>query len=144
MPGIISTHTRDSWGDRNPLQAMIRYRGDSVAPHVATERAKYTVPTGKKAQVQNYYTLIHVLTAATTAGVRYILCGFVPLGGTIGHLMVAQLNADKNVIGNVNSGSVGLSTTLLVGDYVVINTYDGSTAGTVDYNGSITITEYNA
>ena len=117
---------RLEWYDRNPQPVDEVYIFDGVAPHAATVRFTYTVPTGKKFFLENAFAQVNRYTAAGTAGVAK---GLVQARGA----EVIQAKIQTNNVGDKDSMNVGRSVIALADEVVRGLTADGSTDGTVDY-----------
>jgi hypothetical protein len=138
-----SNSARYLWGDRNPASVSIMYSATSVVPHGSTERATYTVPTAKKAQVSGAISLLFLTNVATTAGDRVAVVR-VTIGATTYDLVYAAIYPDRNSVGNKDVQNVGQSYFLRAAEKIAILTADSSTGGTVTYNASVLATEYDA
>jgi len=123
--------------DRNPIMRYLYVTLPGTAPHSPTNRASYTVPSGKKAKLMGTYAQVIRVTAATTLG-RILIAmsstNCIPL--ELYHLD-NTVNSGKNII----QGETGI---LLVGEVLVISTADLSTAGTVDYYAGANLIEFDA
>jgi len=128
---------RLEWYDRNPISQSISYVAGNVAPHSATTRATYTVPTGKKALIGGTQNLIRRATVAGTVG--EVLVEFIMPG-----LMVLIDIHENNTVGSQSKREISPNSLLLEGDLVQIETIDESTGGTMDYWLYMTVTEIDA
>jgi hypothetical protein len=133
---------RPQFYDRNPAHDILTYEGNGVAPHAATQRDTYTVPTGKKAFIGAAEVEVVRQTAASTAGRATIYIRVTPYGGSGTVLIV--VGTWKNAVGDDARLSIGQSICLYAGDVVDIYTSDGSTGGTVDYRGKVHLTIFDA
>jgi len=125
------------WYDRNPADRTINYSAVGVAPHAMTERASYTVPTGKKAFVGGAAMLLERGSVPTTMGSVY---GNVIFGNN-GTWWVTH--ADATLRSNVKE-TVTFSGVLLPASTLKIYTQDTSTGGAMDYRICCVAMEFNA
>jgi len=137
-----SNSARDVWGERNALDVSIAYNAGGVAPHGATVRATYTVPTARKAAVQNVSSRVRITTVATTPGIRDAYVYYV-ISAVNYYIVMPMLGNQDNLVSNHSEGYVGVGSVLPVGSAVSIATYDGSTGGQCEYNISVKMTEYD-
>jgi hypothetical protein len=134
--------SRPAWHDRNPIQQLLWYNVNGTAPHSATQRWTYTVPTGKKAMLEALDGLICIVTAATTASRRKIYVRLTKSGGGSADIMNLQILT--NSVGDVQTKTLGTSLLMLQGDSLTGYTADESTDGTVDYRLMAKLTEFDA
>jgi len=131
---------RLEWYDRNPVAKHYASNPSSVAPHSATVRWIYTVPSGKKAFISILQAGVTRQTAATTLGQAYAAI-YLTISAVSDVILAANLNDNtvgaKNVL--VASGGV-----LNAGDSIYGQTMDISTGGTCMYNVNYYTTEFNA
>lgn len=141
---IVFTHAHrhviigQDWFERNGDNARVTYHTLGVAPHGDTQRASYTCPAGKKAQVSIFMSIARATAAAPAALVR--------IGATLvglGYVAHAQISND-NAVGARDSCNVAFAVILDAGDEISINTQDSSTGGTIDYLGTLLIREFDA
>ena len=133
---------RSSEYDRTPAVKAIFYQASGVAPHIATSRASYTVPAGRKARVTSYKLQTDRATAATTAGKVGVYALYTPSGQ--GALTVRLSYSLSNTVGftdEINSPGFDI---LLPGDVLAIYTVDASTGGTMNYDLAVNILEFDA
>ena len=128
--------------DRKPTQVQLQYSATGVAPHAATQRATYTVPANRKAQITGIKVFAMRLTAAGAVGIVQAYVQYTPSGGTAGILALAQF--DTNSVGDKDKDSQPAQHTMSAGDILAIFTADGSTTGTVNYDEYVTIIEFAA
>jgi len=133
---------RPAWYDRNPIQQVDYYTGQTVAPHGVTIRCTYTVPAQKKAIVESLQVNLVRRATATTAGVAGAYAMLTPNGGTAEEILDSHIFA--NTIGDKDGQAQQGALTLLEGDKLDLKTYDGSTGGTVDYFVAFKLTEFDA
>lgn len=132
------------WSDRNPSSQHQAYFGEGVAPHGTTQRASYTVPTGKKAKVHGAYCETKIITAASTPSTKNCFLAVIDTVPNTFPLLRAILGADKNSVGQLDRFALGQTYTLIAGEKLVIYSADYSTGGTVDYTASAAVTVYDA
>jgi len=125
------------WYDRNPADRTINYSAVGVAPHVLTERASYTVPSGKKAFVGGAAVLLLRDGTPTTAA---------PVNGNIifganGTMWVSHTNATLN---SSEKETVTFNGVLLEGTTLKIYTQDTSNGGSYTYRICCVAMEFNA
>lgn len=128
----------DPW-DRSPYRILPYYQADGIGPHAATTRASYSVPAGKKALVSAITLCFRRATAPAPAGRFYIQCRIA--GGDI---IGQNASNDVAVQSNFNNLVIPCELYLSAGQAIAIVTGDASTGGTVDYFGSLILTEFDA
>lgn len=138
-----SNSARYLYGDRNPIARSIVYDVGALAPAGLTQRATYTVPALKKAQVSGACCAISVASTAAPAGLKGVQV-FINANAVNGVLVDASHGSDINTVGNVKSVSIGQSFFLGAGDSASIYTSDTGTGGTMKFDSAIHITEYDA
>jgi hypothetical protein len=137
---IVNTFSgRPNYYDRGPTQVGISYGpANAIAPHGSTQRATYTVPTGRKAMVEAINVNIFRDVVATTAGLA-LAQSTVPGGGSLD-----ALNVNGNVVGNGAQKLAGVQMLLNAADNTKIFTQDASTGGSHAYSVTATIAEFDA
>jgi len=133
---------RLEWYDRNPQIVWTIYHGIGIAPHTSTQRASYTVPTGKKASLEFISLFISRTTAPTTSGQVRSMATYTPSGGSIGWALIAAFNSAT--VDFTDKANVGHAGALQAGDNLSIYTADASTGGTCEYRENIKVTEFDA
>ncbi len=128
---------RGPYYDRNPSSKGSSFSLTGTAPHAQTNRIVYSVPTGRKAIVTTGTGQIRRAVAATTVGEAQVL-----MAGAGGTFYV--LSNKSNTVDQQLGLTVGPAESFNAADNVVVQTSDASTAGTVDYAGSIGIEEFDA
>lgn len=128
---------RLDWYDRDPSSTDIGYTGVDVAPHSSTQRASYTVPTGKKAWVQSLSAWIKRTAVATTLGYAKVTF-YCPTG--VAQRTLHNDNTDESEV----AGFETMATLIMAGEVCAIYTSDSSTGGTVSYIAGMRITEFSA
>lgn len=125
--------------DRNPsYQGLAWSSSGGIAPHGPTTRATRTIPAGKKGFMMSAQAWITRLTAAApVAKAQVWIEGF---AGT--EIVAAQL--DDNAVAAKHDQAIGQCTFLAEGAVVNIRSTDGSTGGTIEYNASCTLMEFDA
>jgi len=114
----------------------------SAAPHGTTIRASFTVPAGKKADLDDYWLSIFRRSAAGPVGDYFARIRYTQNGG--GQVIIDQAFSNDNTVTaqqNARNASLGK---MLTGDNIDLATQDSSTAGTVDYNGTMKFSSYDA
>jgi len=92
--------------------------------------------------VEALYCGVFRVSAATTAGIVQDTWFLTKSGGT--GVMVLRARMRKNSVADQDSVNLGTTLLLLAGDIIELLTYDDSTGGTVDHQGAIKITEFDA
>jgi len=133
---------RPAWYDRNPVQRADSYLASDLAPHTETTRLTYTVPSGKKAMIEEISGRVLRTAAATTLGRARAKIALTPSGGSMKVLVEAKIL--KNTVGDTDVQGFPASMTLLAGDRLDLITDDMSTGGTCDFHLSYKITEFDA
>ena len=128
---------RLEWYDRNPIDVSLSWTGDDVAPHGPTVQATYTTPTGKKAFVGAACLVICRETAATTPSDVIMWVSWT--SGSVPYLYHLD-----NTVDSITSKEVYLGGVLLSGDSITIRSLDVSVGGTLDYDATIVIMEFDA
>jgi len=123
--------------DRNPAPGLVSWTADGIAPHGATIRASYTVPTGKKALIVGGTAMMMRATAATTLG-RARAYGATPTS------IVFDLFHKSNTVDSLQQVVSAVSYVIYAGITTSLVTADASTGGTIDYNVYLTYTEFSA
>lgn len=134
---------RGEWYDRNLLATSNYYAAGNIAPHVFTRRTQYIVPAGRRAIVQNTVLEMDINTVATTPSYREMLVYIVQSTGSI-IVSFAYMTSNSNTVGLIDRIATATHVFLLAGDRVEIWTSDLSTGGSMNYNGSVVITEFDA
>jgi len=133
--------SRLAWYDRNPVSVIKWWGMQDVAPHFSTQRWTYTVPTSKKAYIENVNAMAVRTVVATTVGRVCDYVVYYPSGG--GSLWLTEAEFIKNAVGDSDKNNIACPITMLVGDTVTGFTSDDSTAGTVDHFLMAKITEFD-
>jgi len=133
---------RLNWYDRNPACKVGVWSGSGVAPHAATQRLSYTVPSGKKAIIEVLECSVIRKTAATTAGVMQGYAVLTPYGGPPTTFLVAWI--ETNTVDARSDRFLGGAVTLFAGDVLALKTLDLSTGGTGSYFQAYKGTEFSA
>lgn len=128
---------RLEWYDRNPQLTRLAYNVGAVAPHAATTRATYTVPSGKKAIVTTVS--LQVLRESAAAPVGLSGCLFGQAGGTSGTAYML-----KNNVGDSQTLYLGTTALVAAGEDVTISSVDLSTGGTHRFSMFVSVVEFNA
>lgn len=128
---------RLEWYDRNPQYTREGYQASGVAPHPSTERASYTVPTGKKALISMVHLSLIRDAAPTTEA---LAAAYALLAG----IRILEAHSFSSSVGDKDSCSVGQSGTLNAGETLSTRTLDGSTGGSYHYAVCLVCIEFNA
>lgn len=134
---------RTEWSDRNPVSRHLYVYTGEIAPEGSTERASYTVPTGKKAKVHGVFCWVQIVTAATTPGRRYIAIDITDNQYNMYTVINAAFSSNNNTEGTETQEFIGYSYILLAGEKISITTYDGSDDGICTFYSSVIVTEYD-
>ena len=134
--------SRLQYYDRNATDVSINYFNAALAPAGATTRASYTVPANRAARLEGAMALVRRITAAAPVG---LYAGQVQLqpGGAGNDDVAASFNIG-NAIDNgyaVNAGDAGH---LVAADKIALITQDASTGGTVLFDLTAKLTEFDA
>lgn len=140
--GMAQGIARPTYYDRNPVAKAFTYDAAAVAPHAQTTRWTYTVPAGKKAQLQTSTFMLERDAAAAPAGYTRSQIVYTPSGGGNFAIYVVEF-VNAGVDAN-RSSNIGLGMTLLAGDQLISQTQDGSTGGSVAYVVGSTLQEFDA
>jgi len=140
-PSESQASPRAEWYDRNPITKTIGYYATNVAPHSATVRATYTVPTGKKAFLDLISLVLERVTVATTVGLCTIVVRYNE--GT-GNWLILNARFQDNAVRASKWNNQGESGVLQASDCVDIFTSDNSTGGEMLYSACVKITEFDA
>jgi len=140
--GTPSAVARPDWYDRNPAMIWNTYNASGVAPHSLTTRWTYTVPTGKKALLEQAMTYIMRSTAATTLGWASLKIWYQPSGGTNREMVYVDLY--DNTVAAKTISHFSFAMVLLAGDVLTGTSADTSTGGTCNYTLTAKATEFDA
>lgn len=142
MRFYTASPSRPAYYDRNPAVQFAAYSASAVAPHTATVRATYTVPTGKKAYLESLLCRARRNAAASAVGQQIAYAQYTPSGGAASIFIMAELfNNTVGATAFVNQGQSGL---MAAGDIIDLVTVDNSTTGSGDYNLAARIVQYDA
>lgn len=143
MPTITSgSSQRAAPIDRNPAGQTQRYAASAVAPHGATTRWTYTTPAAKKDRVQELNLAFHRQTVGAPVGEFEANIQYTPNGGTAVYLLRRRSQDNTTTLYIEAENATQLD--MLVGDNLLCQTADGSTGGTVAYNVSAVVFDYDA
>jgi len=140
--GTTPAVARAAWYDRNPTNYAYAYFG-IVAPHGATQRISYTVPSGKKAIVELLETYIKRVTAATAPDTAQAYWQGTLTGAT-NLLQNVELLSIENTPAQGMSKNMGATITVNAGEFLTLYTVDASTGGTIRYGSSIKLSVFDA
>lgn len=129
--------------DRNPADISLGFSGTDVVPHAETQRASYTVPTDKKAFLEQGITDMVRTAAAGTPGQSITFMQHTPDGGSAISYLQARLTPNFNSIGDRDKQLVGTSLLILEADLLEIVTQDLAVTGTVTYATALKLTEFD-
>lgn len=129
------------WYDRNPVSRPKHYYTDSIAPHSLTERWIYTVPADKIAWIDFLWLYIDRKTAANPVGDSLARFG-ATLAGT-GLLPLAEIKMRTNNIGDSKQFMLAGAGILLEDDVLNAYTFEAGTGGTVGFELTAKITEFD-
>lgn len=138
------TSSRPLYYDRNPSDQTLIFISEGLAPHASTQRAIYTVPTDNKAYAELSQVDVNRSSAAGTPETLVLSSQITPSGGAAVALQTARLWDNNNTIGDRDKNISGTMLLLLDGDAYHIDSGDGSTTGTVDYEARAKLTEFDA
>jgi hypothetical protein len=138
----VTSAARPAYYDRNPKDVLNYQEEGAIAPHSATVRWTYTVPTARKAMLQLIEVYLYRDTVATTLGYSDVWINMTPSGGSTYILVDAQLFV--NTIGAAGPSPVSSGIILLPGDAVSGVDFDSSTAGTMSFYEGMEACEFDA
>lgn len=133
---------RPQYYDRNPTQVEVTFNGGGIAPHVATTRASYTVPTNRKAYVEITQGYVQRDTAAAPAARSRFEVQETPSGS--GAFGLAEVSISTNAVGDQAILQSLSSFMLGAGDLHALATQDASTGGTCYFHLGSKIVEYDS
>jgi hypothetical protein len=128
--------------DRNPLMVRLSYEADGVAPHFLTERFLYTVPSRRKAILNSLAIAIIREVAPTTTGLVVARIVITPSGGS--PLTILRIAHQLAAVGEPFHLTTDPNALMSPGDVLAAVTNDQSTGGTMGYNLSAILTEFDA
>lgn len=141
MRGGSGANPRQQWYDRNPVMVASGYSA-AVAPHAAVDRWTYTVPAGKKANVEFSFASVTKATLSTTTAVYRAQTRYIPSGGASVGIIIAEQYLDA--IGSQAMIGLGGAFIMGAGDFIAGRTVDSNGDGTVLMQVSFKATEYDA
>jgi len=121
---------------------LLSYVAGAIAPHVTTQRWTYTVPAGKKAFVELAFCQVFRTGVAGTLGMCVAYVQVTPQGGSATVMLGAKMW--NNTAGAQDTVEIGLAWHMKAGDQIEGITQDGSVGGTIDYQLTAKITEFDA
>lgn len=136
------TTNRPYWYDRSDAFGCAFYKGNGIAPHSATARFNYTVPTSKAARIGLASLFAMRYTVATTNDYAEVRIVGYPTGGAVPDMFLRQLYTNTNGLGVAASGNMNIIAQ--AGREFQGFTSDASTGGTINYSLSLSYTEYDA
>lgn len=135
------TTARAAWYDRNPISEFDNYQA-TLSPHATTKRYSYTVPSGKKFNLETFLCDATRVTAASTVGTCGCSGGVVNTAAT--NFTVIEIQYQDNTV--IHVASVYTSTTIMLqaGEGYASYTFDDSTGGSIQYQMTTKGTEFDA
>lgn len=137
----VATTARPAYYDRNPLILGFSVH-QTFAPHGATDRWSYTVPAGRKAQLEYAFVRTRRTNLATTPNDFDALLRINPAGG--GTIVLVLMPVATNTVEAGMTVSVSGPITLNTGDRLFATTIDQSVDGLVTYTITAKLLEYDA
>ena len=135
--GVESSRNRGvNWYDRNPTSISKTFTNTGVAPHVITSRWTYTVPAGRKCQIE--FVQIELVRKTVAAPVNTAF-GYVTIAGA----SFLRAVMESNTIGERSNTVAGVGVILEAGDVIAGLTFDSSTGGTITYTLTLKGTEFD-
>ena len=130
--------TRGFWHDRNPsdLQST-QFTGSAVAPHGATTRWTYTVPTARKAYLGSLMLRWRRVTVAAPVGQ-------ITINFRIGGLQRALVQNTLNAVDSIEMVPLVLNMSLTAANAIDSLSTDLGTGGTCDIHTALQAVEYDA
>lgn len=128
--------------DRNPVQQAQTYFNDSLIPAAEIARWSYTVPSGKISLVAVASLWAMRQSAATGLGEVSVTIELTPSGGSAQRLLFRSFVS--NTVGASVGAEIGTSMFLLAGDRIRGLTADTGTGGTVEFQLSAQVIEFDA
>jgi len=138
MPKISELPT---WFDRNPSVKADDYIDTGVAPHAGEKRLSYTCPKGRLAMVEILQVKVIRETAATAAKSAGATWYYKPSGGSNTYLL--YVNLWTNNIGDKDKEALAATMIILEGDSIEGWTWDLAADGTMNYDLSYKLTEFD-
>lgn len=139
---VVSQGARPVPTDRNPVNKTNEVQTAAIAPHGTTTRWSYTVPVGKKAQIQTASCICVRVTVAAPVGETSAQLAYTPSGGAAVTLFEAHL--DTNAALDVSVQNESQLGDMLAGDIITAQDFDTSTGGTVKFRESAKVYEFDA
>lgn len=112
----------------------------AIAPHAATQRWTYTVPSNRKALIMSAHAMSYRITVATTVGQ---VQGLVARPSTT-YTYIAEANYLNNAIGAQDRSDIGSGMVMLASDQLIGQDFDTSAAGTCSFEESAGVLEFDA
>jgi len=132
---------RLSYGDRNSSNVSVTFLAAAQAPAGSTVRATYTVPSGRGARLEMLMVSEYRVAVAAPVG-RFTMIGALFVGG-VTQMDLALAISSGNVAESGDKQIIGDCGILQIADQVKLITADASTGGTVTFDGTIKVTEYD-
>ena len=134
-----------NWFDRNP--EGYAYGGISVAegPHASKVRHAYTCPADKITVIEVLDVGLKRITAAAVPGASVSWWTLTREGeASSAHFLHSWLSPTENNVNDKDVRSLGGTITLFEGDKMEWHSEDGATGGTIVYEASYKLTEFDA
>lgn len=138
---IALTERALNWYDRNPVSKADEWDATD-GDHAATIRVTYTCPTGKIAMIELLSANATRSAAAGAVGHVEVWVNLTPNGGSPSSIWNAGRFYDNDVGAGINS-SLGTTVTMFPGDKIDMKTRDTGNGGSVEYQISYKITEFD-
>lgn len=126
---------------KNPLPVAFTFSSGNVAPHASTVRWSYTVPAGRRCQVNYIGVGCWRRTTPTTPDIVYSFVQLNPGGAGFFIIAIARLTA---ITDNDDAFISAPQFIMNAGDLIRGQTLDGSVGGTCDYLCAFVGTEFDA
>jgi hypothetical protein len=109
----------------------VGWNGSGIAPHAATQRATYTVPSNYRARAAYISLYVVRTTAPSTAGESRVYVTVTPAGGSETTILISGINT--NSVGARAGTAHSDGFVLKGGDVLKIYSSDASTGGNNEY-----------
>ena len=133
---------RSAYYDRNATGTFLQY-GGTVAPHTATTRFSSTIASGKKAYIEVCQAYAYRSVAAGVGNNSVVWFRVLNSGATT-YASTIFTRSDTAATGLMIERVVTGQVTIYAGEALEALTIDGSTGGSIDFNLSAKLTNFDA
>lgn len=134
--------SRAAWYDRNAVTIMQEFQVNGIGPHPLTIRWSYTVPTGRKANIE--VTTLNVIRVTAATSIELYNAQIYMASASPSHAYCGYIVSIDNTPPVIQSVNVTPTMTLYEGDAMHGADGDGSTGGIVTYQTSMKGSEFDA